>query len=184
MKARRKRRRNETVCYFGIDPGVSYLGLGQLTYVGGTLKEAHTQSFGKKKKKEPTDAVYELRKYLVDVVEHCKQRAYSVVEMPQVFSGSVGMAIAKKGDITNLAFSAGRYIQCLSEMGVSSVRATPMEWKGNVPDAVVQERVDQFIRENSETLVLCQRPQTEHEYDGLGMAIFLAGVHGKKGTMP
>lgn len=85
------------------------------------------------------------------------------IEYPAVFSGKLGIAIAKRGDIVKLAFVTG--IIC----GISWKRfnLVPVnKWKGQLPKEVVKKRINKIFP----NYVL-----KDHEYDAVGLGLYLRG---------
>lgn len=94
------------------------------------------------------------------------------VEWPTFFDSGVGHAVARRGDLGKLTFGAGYICGALGEcFGCQTVPVTVNEWKGQLPKAVVTERIKHLLGKNK-----CQRLGiTSHAWDAVGIGLYAKG---------
>lgn len=96
-----------------------------------------------------------------------------ILEFPQQMSNLKGIA-AQKGSVYRLAFLVGYLVRALEPM--ESEIVLPVEWKGQLPKAVVQDRVSRILGKQ-----VCEEQNIRtHAWDAVGIGLWRLGRwHGR-----
>ena len=86
------------------------------------------------------------------------------IEIPAFHQSPGGMTVARSGSLVKLTLLVGRIQQVLSAIEVYPV--TVQEWKGQLPKAVVIERIKKIIPN-------CKA--TTHDWDAIGIGLYKSG---------
>lgn len=92
------------------------------------------------------------------------------IEMPEVFDGSAkGYAANVKGDLFKLSFLIGNLAQVAWENSADLTLYPVTYWKGQLPKAVVIERIKKTIP------TIIQKDPHSHMWDAIGIGLFAKG---------
>lgn len=95
-----------------------------------------------------------------------------VVEMPQIYK----YGKARKSDIANLIFSAGR----VADRYEDHVLYLPAEWKGQVPKKIHHARVEAALSPAEKALLPKKKGELKHVLDAIGVGLHHLAVHGMR----
>jgi hypothetical protein len=93
-----------------------------------------------------------------------------VVEWPELFNTATGLAGAKRGNITQLAFSCG-WIGCLAHRFGAELTLAPIRWKGQLKKDALAKRVMRRLKKDRVLEEL-----EEHEWHAIGLGLWLRGA--------
>lgn len=97
-------------------------------------------------------------------------------EFPVLFGGAVGQAVARRGDLTHLAFSVGMIAEWARGQSARFICYPVYEWIGQLPKDVMHTRVRntllRYYRPREVDSVL-QRPS--HHWDAVGIGLYAQG---------
>jgi hypothetical protein len=97
-------------------------------------------------------------------------------EFPIMFSGAVGYAVARRGDLTHLAFAVGMFAEWARGRVARFICYPVNEWIGQLPKDVMHQRVRsillRYYRPRDVDSVL-QRPS--HHWDAVGIGLYAQG---------
>lgn len=97
--------------------------------------------------------------------------ALGFVEEPAFFDTSSGHMVARRGDFCKLAMIAGWEIGALTQLGITPRLVGIQNWKGQLPKAVVRDRIQQILGKSGSDLEI-----SEHEWDAVGIGLAARGM--------
>lgn len=91
------------------------------------------------------------------------------LEEPAFFDTSSGHMVARRGDFCKLAMMAGWELGVLTHLGITPRLVGIQNWKGQLPKAVVRDRIQQVLGSKTFT-------GSEHEWDAIGIGLAARGM--------
>lgn len=105
-------------------------------------------------------------------LQHTYQPCLTVIEMPEVWSGSeVSVVASKRGDLLKLATLVGVYAGVVVGRGGHLSLPSPQEWKGNLPKEVTWARAQDVLGAKIDS-----RATSEHACDAIAMGVSVMGL--------
>lgn len=95
-----------------------------------------------------------------------------IVEFPEYQSGAVGHTSARKGDTLKLAAYCGMLHSLAGDYNAKVEFVSPSKWKGQLPKAVVEQRIKDLYRRELGTDNL---PFKAHAWDAVGIGLWAKG---------
>ena len=91
-----------------------------------------------------------------------------VIEAPQFFDSAGGHTSARRGDLLKLTLACGIFV---GACGLPTVPVTPLEWKGQLPKRVVNNRIIEILGRTK----LARLGAASHAMDAIGLGLWYAG---------
>ena len=156
----------KSCCVLSIDPGSSGTGVALFLPKEDAPVETRVLTIGSGSWEAKCDSLLELLRSLEKNWARQYGEAAVVIEQPQFFDAAGGHMVARRGDLAKLCIFAG---MCYGIFVPRSVLVPVHLWKGQLPKAVVNQRIVQRLGKDA-----CRKFRT-HAWDAVGIGLYVRG---------
>lgn len=129
--------------------------------------------FPDRKEKDPYECIRQIMSQFFSIKVAERAVCLRVVcEAPVYFHGAVGRAVAVRGDLTELAISAGVVASLALCHGLKFEAAPANHWKGQLDKEMMQSRIVECLGQAAYSVLSAKRL---HDWDACGIGLWAQG---------